>query len=115
MEDLFANQQAASTFSEMRAADEAFAGVFSDVGTRAGTTDAFGFIANDDNGGDEKGDNTSRGEEDPFVSFEPFGPAIHDEEDAKNALDAFAQFIPAKAASFEAEGEKSDVSNVAAC
>ena len=114
VEDLFANQQAASTFSEMRAADEAFAGGFSDVSTRAGTTDAFGFITNDDDGGDKKADNTSRGGEDPFVSFEPFGPAIRDEEDAKNALDAFAQFIPARAASFEAEGEKSDIANVAA-
>ena len=114
VEDLFANQQAASTFSEMRAADEAFAGGFPDVSTGAGATDAFGFITNDDKTEQDAVD-TSKDEEDPFVSFEPFGSAILDEEDAKNALDAFAQFIPARAASFEAEGEKSDVANVAAC
>lgn len=114
VEDLFANQQAASTFSEMRAADEAFAGGFPDVSTGAGATDAFGFITNDDKAKEDAAD-TSKDEEDPFVSFEPFGSAILDEEDAMNALDALAQFVPARAASFEAEGEKSDVANVAAC
>jgi len=116
VEDLFANQQAASTFSEMRAADEAFAGGFPDVSSSEGATDAFGFFNSEKTEEtDEKAKDTEEEEEDPFVSFEPFGSAILDEEDAKNALDdfaSFAQFVPARAASFEAEGEKSDVPNV---
>lgn len=116
VENLFANQQAASTFSEMRAADEAFAGGFPDVSSGEGATDAFGFFNNEKTEEtDEKAKDTEEEEEDPFVSFEPFGSAILDEEDAKNALDdfaSFAQFVPARAGSFEAEGEKSDVPNV---
>ena len=113
VEDLFANQPTASNFAEMRAADEAFAGGFPDVSSDAGTTDAFGFIASektDDT--DEKNDSAGKEEEeDPFVTFEPFA-SITDEEDAQNALDAFAQFTPARTASFDAEGGKSGISNV---
>ena len=113
MEDMFASQPAASSFSEMRAADEAFAGGFPDASSDAGATDAFGFITSGKTQGtDENANDTDKeAEEDPFVTFEPFA-SITDEEDAQNALDAFAQFTPARTASFEAEGERSGISNV---
>ena len=112
VEDLFANPPAPSSFSEMRAADEAFAGGFPDASSDAGATDAFGFITSEKTQDtDEKANETDKeAEEDPFVTFEPF--ALSDEEDAQNALDAFAQFTPARTASFEAEGERSGISNV---